>query len=146
MRIVWVNQTFRICLLKKPLAFMKHHLCVSWKGRSSDFSNRATEPSYLPSVWLLALWWPVPTILQNRDGYDLTPQVATPSEDDLTKAAEGWVAKPGFASLGIFCFSAFPDRLPMSDGDIGTWLLWKLWYKDCRFKASSSHRMCSKPT
>lgn len=77
------------------------------KEKKFWLSNRATEPTCLLSVWHLVMWWPVPTIPQNRDCYDLTPGVATPNEDYLTTAAEGWVTKPGLASLGIFCFSTF---------------------------------------
>lgn len=46
-------------------------------------------------------------------------------------------------ALVLWSPSAFPELLSMSDGDTGTWLLQKLRYKDCRFKAWPSYRVSS---
>lgn len=69
MRLGWAKQTFRICRLKKQLAFMKHLLYVGkLEGHEIlTFCNRATDPT-LPSgcAWYLVLLWPIPTIPQNK--------------------------------------------------------------------------------
>lgn len=64
MRLVWANQTLRICLLKKLLAFMKHHLYVC-KLEGNEVLTSETwpqSPPCLPSAWHLVLLWLIPTI------------------------------------------------------------------------------------